>query len=261
MPVREKRQATGFRLDAGFHDRLRKAGDPSGIAATHRQKVESASAPLQVAERRDQVIAALGGPDLAVDTDRGQLPIDANGPAAGTPASAASVASSRSTSRGVASEWNTSCGSGVRNPDGALTVKIRYAVRRLAGVARPGSVGVARRSVGALRRVRDAGWPPGAGQSKRRDPAHVACGFRRIPPSWRFRRRERAVIAVAPSPALCRRHRSRLASSHQPRLRARRATSSKPLTEKREAVAGPMTSPWPRTRGNAPGLPLATTAQ
>ena len=131
--------------------------------------------------------------------------------------------------------WMNTSGPGVRNPDGALSVKIRYAVRRLAGVARPGNVGVARRSVSALRTVRDAGWPPGAGQSKRRDPAHVACGFRRIPPSWRFRRRERAVIAVARLPALCRRHRSR--RHHRIDYgQARRAKSSKPLIESISAL-------------------------
>ena len=95
-------------------------------------------------------------------------------------------------------------------PDVALSVNIRYASPRAAGVvACPGSVGVARRSVGALHRVRDAGWLPGAGQPRQRDPAHAACGFRRIPPSWRFRRRGRAAIATAPLPERCRRHRSR----------------------------------------------------
>ncbi len=159
-------------------------------------------------------------------------------------------------------------GSGVRNPDGALSVKIRYAARRLAGVARPGSVGVARRSVGALRRVRDAGWPPGAGQSKRRDPGHAACGSRRIPPSSRFRRRGRAVIAVAPSPGLCRRHRSRRhhrinhrkarAVSH----RANRSATSAALPEQGTGLSlGLVTSPQPRPPGKPPDLALATIAQ
>ena len=62
--------------------------------------------------------------------------------------------------------WMNSSGPGVRNPDGALSVKIRYAVRRLAGVARPGNVGVARRSVSALVQfVTQAGHPAPGNQS------------------------------------------------------------------------------------------------
>ena len=95
----------------------------------------------------------------------------------------------------------------------ALGIRIsasnRDAPWRSAVVAHPETFGAARRSVGVLRRVHDAGWPPDAEQSQRRDPAHVACGFRQIPPFWRFRRRARAAIAVTPAPAPCRGHRSR----------------------------------------------------
>ena len=128
---------------------------------------------------------------------------------------------------------------GVSNPDGALSVKIRYAAQRLAGVVRPGSVGAARRSAGALRRVRDAGWPPGAGRPKQHDPALAECGFRRFPPFLRFRRRGRAAIAAAPSPERCRRHRSRRhhrIHRHYPLAEGRSANRlvvpSAPLSEK-----------------------------
>lgn len=91
----------------------------------------------------------------------------------------------------------------------ALSANIRYAARPHAGVAYPGSVDVARQSVDVLRRVRGADWPPGAGRPMQRDLAHAAYGFQRIPPSWRFRRRERAATAAVPWLVLCRHHRSR----------------------------------------------------
>ena len=91
----------------------------------------------------------------------------------------------------------------------ALSANIRYAARPHAGVAYPGSVDVARQSVDVLRRVRGADWRPGAGRPMQRDLAHAAYGFQRIPPSWRFRRRERAATAAVPWLVLCRHHRSR----------------------------------------------------
>src|SRR4029079_14534083 len=124
-------------------------------------------------------------------------------------------------------------GSGVRNPDGALSANIPHAARPLAGVAYPESVDGARRSVDALRRVRDAGWPPGAGQPTQRDLAHAAYGFQRTPPSWRFHRRGRATTAAVPSPALCRRHRSR--RHHCTNLGLARAVADRA----NDAVAGP----------------------
>jgi len=125
------------------------------------------------------------------------------------------------------------------NPDGALSVRIRYAAQRRAGVVRPGSVGAARRSAGALHRVRDAGWPPGAGRPKQHDPALAECDFRRFPPFLRFHRRGRAAIAAAPSPERCRRHRSRRhhrIHRHYPLAEGRSANRlvvpSAPLSEK-----------------------------
>jgi hypothetical protein len=113
-----------------------------------------------------------------------------------------------------------------------------------AGVAYPGSVDVARRSVDVLRRVRDAGWPPGAGRPTQRDLAHAAYGFQRIPPSWRFRRREHAATAAVPLLVLCQRHRSR--RHHRTNLDLARAVAD----PANDAVADPVpaiTLPGERT--------------
>ena len=100
-------------------------------------------------------------------------------------------------------------GSGVRNPDGALSVNNRNATRQSAGVAPPEISCEARRSAGALHTVRGAELPPGGGRPTLHDPGHVSCGFQRIRPFSIFRRRARAATAEVLLPGLCRGHRSR----------------------------------------------------
>jgi len=143
----------------------------------------------------------------------------------------------------------------------ALSANIRYAARPHAGVAYPGSVDVARQSVDVLRRVRGADWRPGAGRPMQRDLAHAAYGFQRIPPSWRFRRRERAATAAVPWLVLCRHHRSR--RHHRTNLGLARAVADRA----NDAVAGPALAIAPLAReypdrapGNACASSLLTAA-